>query len=846
MAISFSGSAAFFLFLAFAVPALATPSFNTSTPWNAVTTFESIGLYWKPTSATGGKATVRFREQGTSTWREGHELWWDSRNAEFRGSLVELQADKVYEIQLKLGTGAWTNTGASCNTASANECNLTATATCTSANETQCTRTWSENFPGQTINFADHVSTSGLPRMWLLGPDDSGTPGNWKIYTPTGAQTSIDQSNDSLYGSFDGDRDSCIILENVSYVVIRGINLVGCRASGIELRGNTHHVVIDDNTISGFGRFGTGFNGVTRAGEPTADAGVLCFNQGQVRQIVIQKNLIHTPRHTATHWNQLATDNGHPKGPHGTRYDVCGQNHVVRYNDIAGTSTRRFQDGMSGAQNFGPGGGFPFADSDIYGNRISEIYDDGIEAEGENRNVRIWGNYFDHVFTALGNAASARGPLYVWRNVTNWMANMRCPPSVCDSDTTEERGPFVKGGGQPGSYNGGIAYYYHNTLLQPPPSAGKQFPMGAGWGVSGVEILYNFVSRNNIWHIHKITDNPGLPDYWSIRGDCSGNPCTPPVPDNGPAVDYDVFNGRIATAGPNAETNAVNLNWGEIGGDASKVPTYAAGSSYPTAIPSGANNWTGDFRLAASSLGTSNVPLLPNFNDLDTIRHVGAQPPNQTEMKFGRAAAGTTVTLMQGLNGYTGSTDSWIRGTQADTNMNGLVALSFRSESMDAAVIRFAIFQSEGGPVPNAAIINSATLSLYKFQGPDAVVKASRLLKSFDETQVTWNIAATGTSWTTPGALSSGNDYFASADGQGSVADAAVNNCNQPPYTDTEACWLHIDVTSGVQAFAGGTPNHGWKVAQVSSSLPTTFKSFNSNDAQTHAARRPKLTITYQ
>jgi hypothetical protein len=62
--------------------------------------------------------------------------------------------------------------------------------------------------------------------------------------------------------------------------------------------------------------------------------------------------------------------------------------------------------------------------------------------------------------------------------------------------------------------------------------------------------------------------------------------------------------------------------------------------------------------------------------------------------------------------------------------------------------LRFAIFQSEGGPVPNGATIISATLSLYKWNGPDMVVKASRLLKSWNESQVTWFHTATGVTWT--------------------------------------------------------------------------------------------------
>jgi hypothetical protein len=146
--------------------------------------------------------------------------------------------------------------------------------------------------------------------------------------------------------------------------------------------------------------------------------------------------------------------------------------------------------------------------------------------------------------------------------------------------------------------------------------------------------------------------------------------------------------------------------------------------------------------------------------------------------------------------------------------------------------------------VPSGASITSATLSFYKYAGPDGVFKASRLLKSFNEGQVTWNVAASGTSWTTPGALSAGNDYVSTADGQASIGDAGANNCTSAPYP--AACWLNINVTSGVQAFAANpASNYGWKIAQVSSSGAFVYKNFNSRENSGFPSLRPKLTITY-
>lgn len=214
------------------------------------------------------------------------------------------------------------------------------------------------------------------------------------------------------------------------------------------------------------------------------------------------------------------------------------------------------------------------------------------------------------------------------------------------------------------------------------------------------------------------------------------------------------------------------------------------------------------------------------------------------------AAFGETVTLMQGLNGYTGTTDAHLWGGQPTTNRD--LHFAIRTEGTtgtcsfcDSEVIRFAIFANEGGPVPNDAVISSATLSLYQFSGPPAVIKASRLKKSWNEQQVTWNNAASGAPWTVAGANSSGTDYVTAADGQGQSPDAEALNCDGPPL-DPNQCWLHIPVTGGVQAFqAAPGSNFGWKIAQVSSPIPGNYKNFNTSENPNFPNYRPKLTVTY-
>ena len=207
----------------------------------------------------------------------------------------------------------------------------------------------------------------------------------------------------------------------------------------------------------------------------------------------------------------------------------------------------------------------------------------------------------------------------------------------------------------------------------------------------------------------------------------------------------------------------------------------------------------------------------------------------------GSALGQTTVTLQQGLNAYVGTTDARIGTFNPDMNFGGNSTMFLAEENQHSFFVRFAIFAAEGGPVPDNAAITSATLSLYKYWGPAATIKASRVKPAWNEMEITWNVAAAGAPWQTAGALGA-NDVEASADGQGSVGDAVADGCGD--VSAPAACWLNIDVTSGLQTFRSGAPNQGWKLAYVSGGVTSEEKEFVSSE-NTNSGLRPKLTVTY-
>ena len=431
----------------------------------AIATFESLGIYWTPPSDPGpGGCAVKYRKSGDGEWREALPLWYDARNNECRGSIVHLQPDTGYEVRV--------------------------------GSETLKAKTWSERFPiARTVRV-----TEGKPLAITQGGSASG----YVLYDGSG--TTIDSA----------DAEPHNITIAAAYVIVRGFTLKGAQRDAIRLLPGAHDVIIEDNDISEWGRLRSTNDAGWKIGvDMEAGIRAACTKTWQLERVVIQRNRIHHPRYGANSWSW-----GHPMGPQAITFGHCGGNHVIRWNEIYSEDGRYFNDAIGGEDNFSAIG-FPNADTDIYGNRISHAWDDGIEAEGANRNVRIWGNYLDLTAVGIATTVTHAGPVYIFRNVYNRSRKLsqRAPEQ-------DDRGPFFKAGASD-QWGGGRRYVFHNTALQP---GGNQ---GAGQGISGntKQPLTNTVTRNNIWHIWK--------PHWDSINEAGGS---------GNDFDYDLYNGRLRAA----------------------------------------------------------------------------------------------------------------------------------------------------------------------------------------------------------------------------------------------------------------------------------------------------------
>jgi hypothetical protein len=515
----------------------------------ATATFESMGLVWTGSGgSSSSRCSVLYRESGTTLWRQGLDLWFDSRDQQYRGSIVHLEPGTTYELWVQReGTSV----------------------------EAMTTRaTWSEQFPiAQTITLPATSSAQ-------LNITQSGTATGYILYThASGGTATIGAANAASYN----------ISIDAEYVIIRGLTLRGASVHAIRILGDSHDIVIEENDISGWGTIDSDGWGVNRHS-------AVFSNSSSIERIIIQRNRLHHPRADSNNWDEFNSspyNPYHPLGPQAVTLTNSRGNLVIRYNEVYSDADHYFNDCFGDAGD--ADAGFPNRDSDIYGNRISNCWDDGIQAEGANLNVRIWGNFIDEGLTKVAMASANVGPAYVFRNIsgTSYQNDFTSSDSV-------DRGGFLKT-----NNGGGRIYVFHNTLLQPPPPAGSTTPLGVSPGLGHGGPMDNTVTRNNILQV------PGTTHYsiYDRDRDSLGD------------YDYDLYNGRILAAA-GQQVHGLNAS-----------PVYDP------------SNGPGEYALAPSSPGHDDGVVLANFSDGFTGAgpDIGAHEAGGAPMEFGVDANRGTI-----------------------------------------------------------------------------------------------------------------------------------------------------------------------------------------------------------
>ena len=155
---------------------------------NAVPTFHCMSLYWKTAGASASDACgVRYRKQSEpNNFKIAQDLFFDPTNAQYSGSVVDLEPGTPYVFELTKGTAV----------------------------EKVTASTWGEKFP---IKSRVDLPAS-VPATYVISQGGNEKDG-YVLYDGTGNQTVIDADPDG--GSEANASDYCVEIR-ASYVILRG------------------------------------------------------------------------------------------------------------------------------------------------------------------------------------------------------------------------------------------------------------------------------------------------------------------------------------------------------------------------------------------------------------------------------------------------------------------------------------------------------------------------------------------------------------------------------------------------------------------------------------------------
>lgn len=513
---------------------------------------------------------VRYRKVGDTTWKQALPLAYDAQTKNFRGSIVGLEPDTNYQVEVKVLNDNYTRTST--------------------------IRTWKENVPiAQDIPIAS-IYQPGKP-LSIAGLH--GTENGYIRIIGDGS--TVIEVTDEFW--------EAVAVAQSQYVILENLIIRGGKRSAISVLSSADHIRIVNCDISNFGRTSTQYLGAntiisntdpnlavdleagfpyTANGVPVAwDAGIYITD---ANYIVIEKNYIHDPKGISTAWNGGGGEDWyenapglhqwtekHPLGVDGI-YLRGGIGMVIRYNDIIGSDDHRFNYPISGVDNHKREGGVG-SDSDVYGNYLANAQADGIELEGADMNVRFYENKIEGTSNGLGMDSNYIGPLYVYRNL---ITNMGDEFGLVTGMT--------KHGMDPADWvNGiGVNYLFNNTFISPMNNFAPKDTQ-----------LYRAVYRNNI--MESIDSPVGGQDVTSIKHIYN-------YP--GVSYDYDLVNGAgksidaTSTGGPAPIVEPHGFTGVKTGvafaPDSTKKATFT-------------NRAEGDYSQTSASLGFDSGTTIPNF-----------------------------------------------------------------------------------------------------------------------------------------------------------------------------------------------------------------------------------------
>ncbi|MDY6990237.1 MAG: DNRLRE domain-containing protein, partial [Thermodesulfobacteriota bacterium] len=177
----------------------------------------------------------------------------------------------------------------------------------------------------------------------------------------------------------------------------------------------------------------------------------------------------------------------------------------------------------------------------------------------------------------------------------------------------------------------------------------------------------------------------------------------------------------------------------------------------------------------------------------------------------------TTVTFQQGVDGYSGTVDTYLRSGSADEDNSGTNTLVVDLDEERHILLRFnSIFGTNPEKIPPGSTILSASLEINVTNSSAAGANLHRMLLCWNDTD-TWN------------------DWGSGIQADGTEAEALSESGSAGSGTGTHT----IDVTADLQAWSDNpTGNFGWAWLP-----PATDDSWQFDSAE--GGTPPKLTVSY-
>lgn len=430
-------------------------------------TFESCS-YYVPCER-GTECKVSFRKRGTADWHEAFAPYYDDSLKECRGSLVRLSENTAYDLRIRLsGKGRKTRT-------------LHETFT-----------TWTSAPPIERTIPISRFQPDADGSLVIRGLQ--GTADGWIRIV----------GDVPVHG---GDtREAALEVDDCRYLLFEHLLVSGGFRHGIKTNERVENVRFVNCEVTQWGRKSVRQN---RDGHYLDRDGKMINNDGGItvyrsKNVVIERCYIHDPAGYTNPWNgtiELGEFKGqnytftHPQGPNAVYVMQADGGLVLRYNDLIGSQTHRYNDPVEGWENRSETGGLA-KDADVYGNVLAFGQDDAIELDGGQCNIRIFDNRMEQTYCGISTAPNRKGPSYIFRNVIWNQGNSR-----------GFVGNAIKNGGGD-TFTRGMQYLFNNTIIH----AGGGMA-GVGYGKDPNRELFNAYLRNNIIYSLIAVDNPVRKGY---------------------------------------------------------------------------------------------------------------------------------------------------------------------------------------------------------------------------------------------------------------------------------------------------------------------------------------------